>query len=120
MVRANVVSNWGLLESSKAVIRSSQAAVKSSEIALDGVREEAKVGQRTTLDVLNAQQALLQARVNLVSAQRDRVVVSYTVAAAIGRLSATNLALSVVHYDPTIHFDQVKDKWIGLRTPDGR
>ena len=120
MVRANVVSNWGLLESSKAVIRSSQAAVKSSEIALDGVREEAKVGQRTTLDVLNAQQALLQARVNLVSAQRDRVVASYTVAAAIGRLSATNLALSVVHYDPTIHFDQVKDKWIGLRTPDGR
>ncbi len=120
MIRANVVSNWGLLESSKAVIRSSQAAVKSSEIALDGVREEAKVGQRTTLDVLNAQQALLQARVNLVSAQRDRVVASYTVAAAIGRLSATNLALSVVHYDPTIHFDQVKDKWIGLRTPDGR
>ncbi len=120
MIRANVVSNWGLLESSKAVIRSSQAAVKSSEIALDGVREEAKVGQRTTLDVLNAQQALLQARVNLVSAQRDRVVASYTVAAAIGRLSATNLALNVVHYDPTIHFDQVKDKWIGLRTPDGR
>ena len=120
IIRANVVSNWGLLESSKAVIRSSQAAVKSSEIALDGVREEAKVGQRTTLDVLNAQQALLQARVNLVSAQRDRVVASYTVAAAIGRLSATNLALNVVHYDPTIHFDQVKDKWIGLRTPDGR
>ena len=120
MVRANVVSTWGQLEAAKAVIRSSEAAVKSSEIALDGVREEAKVGQRTTLDVLNAQQTLLSSRVNLVSAQRDRVVASYTVFAAIGRLSATNLSLSVIPYDPTIHFDQVKDKWIGLRTPDGR
>jgi outer membrane protein len=119
-VRASVVSTWGQLETAKAVIRSSEAAVKSAEIALDGVREEAKVGQRTTLDVLLAQQTLLNARVNLVSAQRDRVVASYAVMAASGRLSAANLALNVVQYDPTIHFDQVKDKWIGLRTPDGR
>ena len=119
-VRANVVSSWGQLESSKAVIRSSMAAVKASEIALDGVREEAKVGQRTTLDVLMAQQTLLQSRVSLVSAQRDRVVASYVVMAAIGRLSAANLGLAVIEYDPTIHFQQVKDKWIGLRTPDGR
>ena len=120
IIRATVVSSWGQLETAKAVIRSSQAAVKSSEIALDGVREEAKVGQRTTLDVLMAQQTLLNARVNLVSAQRDRVVASYVVMASAGRLSASNLALSVVQYDPTLHFDQVKDKWIGLRTPDGR
>lgn len=119
-VRANVVSSWGQLESAKAVIRSSQAAVKASEIALDGVREEAKVGQRTTLDVLNAQQTLLQSRVNLVSAQRDRVVASYAVLASVGRLSAATLGLNVIEYDPTIHFKQVKDKWFGLRTPDGR
>lgn len=120
VIRAQVVSTWGQLETAKAVIRSSQAAVKSAEIALDGVREEAKVGQRTTLDVLLAQQTLLQARVSLVSAQRDRVVASYAVMAATGRLAAANLGLSVIEYDPTIHFDQVKDKWIGLRTPDGR
>ena len=120
MIRANTVSSWGQLESAKAVIRSTQAAVKASEIALDGVREEAKVGQRTTLDVLNAQQTLLQSRVNLVSAQRDRVVASYTVLASVGRLSAANLGLTVIEYDPTVHFVQVKDKWIGLRTPDGR
>ena len=120
IIRATVVSTWGQLETAKAVIRSSQAAVKSSEIALDGVREEAKVGQRTTLDVLMAQQTLLQSRVSLVSAQRDRVVASYTVMASTGRLSATNLSLNVIQYDPTIHFEQVKDKWIGLRTPDGR
>ena len=120
MIRANVVSSFGQLDAAKAVIRSSQAAVRASEIALDGVREEAKVGQRTTLDVLNAQQTLLQSRVNLVSAQRDRVVASYNVLSSVGRLSATTLGLAVITYDPTIHFTQVKDKWGGLRTPDGR
>lgn len=119
-VRASVVSSWGQLETARAVIRSSQAAVKSAEIALSGVRDEAKVGQRTTLDVLIAQQTLLSARVALVSAQRDRVVAGYVVMAAVGRLSAANLALDVTVYDPTIHYEQVRDKWIGLRTPDGR
>ena len=119
-VRATVVSNWGLLDSAKAVIVSDQAAVKAAEIALEGVREEARVGQRTTLDVLNAQQTLLNARVSLVSAQRDRVVASYATLAAVGELSADTLGLDVVRYDPTVHFNQVKDKWFGLRTPDGR
>ena len=120
LVRAAVVSAWGQLESARAVIQSSKAAVKSAEIALDGIRQEAEVGQRTTFDILFQQQVLLNARVSLVVAQRDRVVASYLVMAAIGRLSAANLNLSVAQYDPTIHFDQVKDKWIGLRTPDGR
>jgi len=120
LVRAAVVSAWGQLESARAVIQSSKAAVKAAEIALDGVRQEAEVGQRTTFDILFQQQVLLNARVGLVTAQRDRVVASYTVMAAIGRLSAANLHLAVTEYDPTIHFDQVKDKWFGLRTPDGR
>lgn len=119
-VRALVSSTWGQLDSAKAVIQSSEAAVKSAAIALAGVREEAKVGQRTTLDVLNAQQLLLNTRVSLVSAQHDRVVASYAVMAAIGRLSAANLNLNVIEYDPTVHFDQVKNKWIGTHTPDGR
>ena len=119
-VRAAVVSSWGLLENAKASIQSTQSAVRAAEVALNGVREEAKVGQRTTLDVLNAQQLLLNARVSLVTAQRDRVVNSYLLMSAIGRLSAANLALNVTRYDATVHFDQVKDKWFGLRTPDGR
>lgn len=119
-VRAAVVSSWGQLETARAVIQSSRAAVKAAEIALEGIREEAKVGQRTTFDVLFAQQTLLNARVNLVTAQRDQVVASYAVMASIGRLSAANLHLAVERYDPTIHFDQIKDQWIGLRTPDGR
>ena len=90
-VRASVVSSYGLLETAKASIISGQAAVKAAETALAGVREEAKVGQRTTLDVLNAQQALLNARVSLVISQRDRVVASYAALGSIGRLSAQEL-----------------------------
>jgi outer membrane protein len=83
------------------------------------VRDEAAFGQRTTLDVLNAQQALLKSRVDLVTAQRDRVVGSYAVLAAIGDLSARTLALEVDRYDPSVHYEQVKNKWIGTDTPDG-
>jgi outer membrane protein len=119
-VRALVVSNWGLWENSRAVLQAAQAQVQAAEIALNGVREEAKVGQRTTLDVLVAQQTLLNARVALVTAQRDRVVTSYSLMAAMGRLSAANLGLRVAAYDARTHFDQVKGKWIGVRTPDGR
>jgi outer membrane protein len=118
--RVSVVSSLAQLESAKASIISSQASVRAAEIALMGVREEAKVGQRTTLDVLNAQLALLNARVNLVIAQHDRVVASYAALAAIGRLSTRELGLNVVDYDPAVHFEQVKDKWFGLDTPDGR
>jgi len=119
-VRQLVVSMWGALESTKAQINAAEAQVKAAEIALSGVREEAKVGQRTTLDVLNSQQDLLDARVALVTAQRDRVVASYNVLAAIGRLSLRTLGVSVAAYDPKVHYGQVRDKWIGLRTPDGQ
>jgi hypothetical protein len=84
------------------------------------VREEARVGQRTTLDVLNAQQDLVNARVALVTAQRDRVVASYTVLAATGALSPQVLALKIEVYDPVVHYQQVRDVWGGARTPDGR
>ena len=92
----------------------------ASEIALNGVREEAKAGQRTTLDVLNAQQALVNARNALVTAQHDRVVASYNVLRAIGRLSPLVLGLSTNVYDATVHYQQVRDNWAGVRTPDGR
>jgi len=84
------------------------------------VREEARVGQRTTLDVLNAEQALVNARVSLIIAQHDRVVASYSLLSAVGRLSAQELHLPVAVYDPMIHYQQVRDAWFGLRIPDGR
>ncbi|OKO84703.1 channel protein TolC [Bradyrhizobium sp. NAS80.1] len=118
--RATVVQWWGNLQAGKAQVQSAQAQVTASEIALNGVREEAKAGQRTTLDVLNAQQALVNARVALVTAQHDRVVASYNVLAAVGRLSPQVLGLATTVYDPSVHYQQVRDSWAGVRTPDGR
>jgi outer membrane protein len=117
--RANVVTAWGQLVAGKAQVQSAQAQVTASEIALNGVREEAKAGQRTTLDVLNAQQALVNARVALVTAQHDRVVASYSVLNTVGRLSPIVLNLNSNVYDPSVHYHQVRDSWAGVRTPDG-
>ena len=119
-VRQNVVAAWGLNQASIGVVRAARAAVSANEVALTGVREEAKVGQRTTLDVLNAQQALLQARTTLVQAEHDQVVNSYSLLSAVGRLNIPTLGLAVAEYDPRVHFDQVKSKWIGVRTPSGQ
>jgi outer membrane protein len=115
-----LVQAWGQLEAAKAQILATQSQVNASEIALNGVREEARVGQRTTLDVLNAQQELVNARVSLVTAQRDRVVASYALLAAAGGLAAQTLSLAVPIYDPTVHYHQVRDNWAGVRTPDGK
>jgi outer membrane protein len=117
--RATVTQSWGQLQAAKAQIQSAQAQVTASETALNGVREEARVGQRTTLDVLNAQQALVNARVNIVTAQHDRVVASYSTLAAIGRLAPAVLGLGTTVYDPSVHYHQVRDAWTGVRTPDG-
>jgi outer membrane protein len=119
-VRQAVVAAWGLNEAAVGVVRAARASVSANEVALTGVREEAKVGQRTTLDVLNAQQALLQARTTLVQAEHDQVVDSYSLLSAMGRLNIPTLGLAVAEYDPRVHFDQVKSKWIGLRTPSGQ
>jgi outer membrane protein len=118
--RSNVVTAWGQLVAGKAQVASAQSQVSASEIALNGVREEAKAGQRTTLDVLNAQQALVNARVALVTAQHDRVVASYSVLNSIGRLAPQVLGLKTTVYDPSVHYHQVRDSWVGVRIPDGR
>ncbi|KMO28293.1 channel protein TolC [Methylobacterium variabile] len=119
-IRAGIVTAWGALEAAKARVIASQAQVQANEVALNGVREEARVGQRTTLDVLNAQQELLTARVSLIAAQRDRVVGSYQVVQTVGRLTTRFVAIPVAQYSAKQHYDQVKDLWYGVRTPDGR
>jgi len=116
-VHADVIANWGILQSSGPAIRSAQSAVSANKIALTGVREEEKVGQRTTLDVLDAQRELLNTQITLVSALRDRVVAEYSLYAAIGRMDAQTLGLSVPYYDPFEHYEIVKNKWFGLRPP---
>jgi outer membrane protein len=119
-VQASVVTAWGQLEAAKAQILATQAQVASSEIALNGIREEARVGQRTTFDILVAQQNLVNARTALVTAQHDRVVASYTLLSAVGELNLPKLGINIPLYDPMVHYEQVRDAWIGVRTPDGR
>ncbi|MFO1183787.1 MAG: TolC family outer membrane protein [Bauldia sp.] len=119
-VRALAVSGYGSLASARASVAAAEAGVRASQLALEGVQEEQRVGQRTTLDVLNAQQTLVTARTTLVRVQRDRVVATYTLLSATGGLSAQTLGLAVKIYDPTEHYDAVHDKWFGITTPDGR
>jgi outer membrane protein len=120
LVQANVVTAWGALDAAKAQILATQAQVASSEIALNGIREEARVGQRTTFDILVAQQNLVNARTALVTAQHDRVVASYNLLAAVGDLNLPKLGIDLPLYDPMVHYQQVRDAWFGVRTPDGR
>jgi outer membrane protein len=116
-IHAEVISNWGLLQSTASQITSAQDALEANRIALEGVREEEKVGQRTTLDVLNAELEYLGSQIQLVTAKRDRVVAEYAIYASIGRMDAQTLGLSVPYYDPIEHYEIIKNKWFGLRPP---
>jgi outer membrane protein len=113
LARANVSSQWGLVIAARGNVAAGKAAVEATQIALQGVREEERVGQRTILDVLNSEQQLLNAQVNLVSFQRDLVVASYGVLAYMGRLTAYDIALEAELYDPTRYYGEVKDAWYG-------
>ncbi|MBZ8132575.1 type I secretion protein TolC [Afifella sp. IM 167] len=119
-VRASTVAAWGTLEATNAAILAATAQVTASDIALSGVIEEQRVGQRTQLDVLDSQSTLLEAKVTRVESQRDRIVAAFAVLAAVGRLDADALNLPVQRYRAEAHYEAVKDKWFGLRTPDGR
>lgn len=107
------VDSWRALETALAQTRSFEEQVRATELALEGVRQEQEVGARTILDVLDAQQEVLNAQVSLVSSQTDSVVAQFRLLAAQGALTAANLGLDVDYYDPTQHYDAVRDKFIG-------
>lgn len=108
-----VTQAWESLNTARAEIQSRQDEVRAAEIALEGVRQESIVGSRTTLDVLDAEQELLDARVALVVAERDEFVASFELAAAIGGLTATNLELPVELYDVEAYYREVRDlRWV--------
>ncbi|EKF16932.1 TolC family type I secretion outer membrane protein [Nitratireductor pacificus pht-3B] len=119
-VRAAVVSAWTQYQAARESLAANRELVQAAQLALNGVIEERNVGQRTTLEVLNSQADVIDAKINQVTAERDIVVASYAILSATGRLSARNLGLQVTEYRPQEHYEAVKDKWYGLRTPDGR
>jgi outer membrane protein len=109
----NATKAWEALETARAQVKSYADQIKAAEIALEGVQREAEVGARTVLDVLDAEQELLDARVNLVKANRDQMLAAFQLKAAVGRLTAQDLGLSVDAYDPVKHYDKVRNKWFG-------
>jgi len=119
---AQVVGTWSQLLAARAQVESDQSQVSANTTALTGVREEERVGQRTLLDVLNAEVELLNSQVQLVSTRRNVVVSSYAVMAAIGRLDAVNLGFTSIAYDPEAHYQEVRRKPWGtsITHSDGR
>jgi outer membrane protein len=110
----NAVQSWETMIAARASADSTRAAIRANEVALEGVEREAIVGSRTTLDVLNAEQALLNSQTTLVQNLAQLITASYGVADAIGRLTARDLNLPVPLYDDTAYYNAVKNKWFGL------
>lgn len=119
-IEQSVISSWAQMEASQATIEANRAQLAAANLALNGVVEERRVGQRTTLDVLNAQQSVLNAKEAIAQSERNAIVAAYSVLAATGRLTIERLGLQVARYDPEVHYQATKDRWYGLRTVDGR
>ncbi len=121
-VEQAVRAAWAALEASKSQIRSAQTNVSASQTALNGLVEERRLGEATTLDVLNAQSNLITAQVALENARRDRLVASYALLSSIGDLTGDRLkvAKSTNVRQPTFHYKVTRDRWIGLRSPGAK
>ena len=120
LVRSNIITFWGNLAAAEASIFAARTSVVANQLAVNGVIEEQKVGQATTLDVLLQQSNLIDARTTLVQAEFNRAVALYSLIASIGKLDSMSLRLPVKTYNPQAHYQAVRDSWGGLRTPDGR
>jgi outer membrane protein len=118
--RTAAIGAWVANEGAKIAVTASESEVRAATVALQGVQREAAGGQRTTVDVLNSQADLISAKARLIGALRDRVIASYTLLSAIGRLDVKTLALNTPDYLPEVHYHQVRDAWQGLRTPSGQ
>ncbi|MGI9404772.1 MAG: TolC family outer membrane protein [Hyphomicrobiaceae bacterium] len=115
IARANLVAAWSQWQAAKAQLKSDRIQVRANRTALSGVRAEENVGQRSILDVLDAEQELLDAQVSLVQTKRDLVVASYSVLSATGRLTASDLGLNADIHNPEIHYGMVRRKAWGTR-----
>jgi len=112
-ITESTISAWQSLETARASVASYKKQIDAARIALDGVRQESQVGSKTVLDVLNQEQTLLSARVNLVSSERNEAVASFTLLSALGQLTANRLGLRVATYDPSANYNQARGKWMG-------
>ena len=112
-VRQAVIASWNNLIAAGQTITSSREQVKASQLALDGVKQEALVGSRTTLDVLNSQRDVVSAEVQLAQAERDQIVAAYQLLAITGQLTPAEIGLGIENYDPTENYNNNRLKFIG-------
>ena len=112
-VRQAVSQSWNAYVAYADIIKNAKTQVAAAQLALDGVQQEYQAGTRTTLDVLNAQSALVSARTTQVNAEANRVVAAYQLLSAIGHLTASDLNLNVAIYDPERNYNRVRNKWFG-------
>jgi len=110
---------WDALLTAQARVKAFNAQIDANVVALEGVEREAAVGSRTVLDVLDAEQELLDSRVAHVRAQRDEIVTTYQVLSSVGRMTARDLELPVTRYDPRGHYNEVRGKWFGGKSQGG-
>ena len=110
---------WESLITARARVKAFDAQIDANVVALEGVEREAAVGSRTILDVLDAEQELLDSRVAHVRAQREEVVATYHLLSSVGRMTARDLKLPVTLYDPREHYKEVRGKWLGGMSQGG-
>lgn len=113
-VQQTVATAWDRLLAATAAIQAFRAEVRASDIALQGVQEENLVGARTVLDVLDAEQELFTARVNLVRAERDEILAAFQLKAAIGQLTVEDLGLKVERYDVERNYRIARERLFGV------
>ena len=117
LVEQGVTQAWEALTTAQARIQAGREEVHANEIALEGVIQEAQVGSRTTLDVLDAEQELLDSQVALVQAERDEYVAAFQLLDAVGQLDANSLSLDVDVYNPSVSYRAVRERWFGFDAP---
>ena len=113
-VRQAAASDWQLLQSAKAAIATDQTQVAADTTAVNGVTQEQRAGERSVLEILNAQQELLDSEIDLINVRHDSAVIAYQLLAAAGELTAMSLALDVKLYDPTEHYNRAANAWFSL------
>ena len=114
-IRETVENAWSDLMVARSSIRAGRQQVRAAQLAFEGVREEAKLGARTTIDVLDAEQDLLDARSDLVASLRDEYVAGYNLISAIGALTVADQGIDVEQYNPSLNYNEVNDKLFGFR-----
>jgi outer membrane protein len=119
-MRQSVIDAWETLAAANAGYQAQVAQVAAEKMAREGVRIEQQYGSRTVLNYLDAEQEYLNAEVARVSSERDKIVATYGLLAAMGHLTAADLKLDVPLYDPVRNFQNVKGKWAGLGINDNK